>query len=334
MTIGRTVSEIGPRAWCIHQDPGGTYWIGCEGSGLYRIAGQQITNFTEADGLAGNSVRSITGDGSGGLLITTNNGLSRFDGEGFSLLEPIEAGEDWSMIEPGQELIWLVLDPDRNDPCVFDGEKLIRLQLPPAPTEEEFRRLNPNVGYDPAGVYTIYTDRRGNVWFGTASLGACRWDGREFSWLYEDQLVNTPSGGNFGLRSVYEDRDGAFWICNTRQRFQVSAETRREGGFNQLVYSKLAGLPDANEADGENFTYFASVTQDPEGALWLACGTDGVWKYEAGNVHKYAIGDGVFAMTVYRDNAGRTWVGTGEHGLYWLDGESLKPFSQKALAGK
>ena len=198
---------------------------------------------------------------------------------------------------------------------------------------EEFRRLNPNLGYNPSGVYTIYTDRSGNVWFGTASLGACRWDGREFSWLYEDRLVNTPSGGNFGLRSIFEDRDGQFWIGNTRQRFEFSADNRQVGGFSQLVYSKLPGLPDADADDADNFTYFASVTQDPDGTLWLACGTDGVWQYDGDKVTKYPIGNDVFAMTVYRDNAGRTWVGTGEHGLYWLDGDTVVPFSQSALLG-
>src|SRR5690606_2117617 len=115
---------------------------------------------------------------------------------------------------------------------MFDGRQLYRLHLPPAPELEAFHRSFPDAGHDPAGVYTIYRDRSGNVWFGTASLGACRWNGNEFSWLYEDDLVNTPAGGNFGLRSIFEDRDGAFWICNTRQRFEFSAEARQESGFS------------------------------------------------------------------------------------------------------
>ncbi|MCB1219204.1 MAG: hypothetical protein H7A35_05840 [Planctomycetales bacterium] len=328
---GHVVSEVGTDAWCIHQDTDGTYWLGCTASGLYRIDGQEITNYTEADGLAGNNVRGITGDGSGGLLITTSKGLSRFDGQRFSLLEPVDYGDDWSSLKPGPKQIWLILDPARNNPCLFDGDKLISLHLPPTPGLEEFRRRNPNVGYDPAGVYTIHTDRSGNVWFGTASLGACRWDGHEFSWLYEDELVNPPGGGNFGLRSIFEDRDGRFWICNTRQRFVFSADSRGEAGFQQLVYDREPGLPDAATDNADNFSYFASVAQDPDGSLWLACGTDGVWQYAAGQVQKYLIGDGVFAMTVYRDNAARTWVGTGEHGLYWLDGETLRPFSPDSL---
>ncbi|MCB1186408.1 hypothetical protein KDL29_04495 [bacterium] len=328
---GRIVNEVGSGAWCIHQDPDGVYWLGCTESGLFRIAGQEITNYTEADGLAGNNVRGITGDGSGGLLITTTRGLSRFDGQNFSLLEPVDYGQDWGTLKPGPKQVWLILDPARNNPCLFDGDSLISLHLPPAPGLEDYRRRNPNLGYDPAGVYTIYRDRAGNVWFGTASLGACRWDGREFSWLYEDELVNTPAGGNFGLRSIFEDRDGAFWICNTRQRFEFSAEARLEAGFSQLAYSKLPGLPDAGTDNADNFSYFASVTQDPDGTMWLACGTDGVWQYAAGKVHKYPICNGAFTMTVQRDKAGRTWVGTGEHGLHWIDGDAVVPFGPDSL---
>src|SRR5690606_12974728 len=140
------------------------------------VEGRQITHYTEADGLAGNNVRGIIGDGSGGLLITTTQGLSRFDSESFSVLEPIDAGNDWSSLKPEPDHIWLILDPGRNEPCVFDGEQLYRLQVPEGPESEAFSRRHPNIGYDPAGVYTIYTDRVGNVWFGTASLGACRWD--------------------------------------------------------------------------------------------------------------------------------------------------------------
>ncbi|MCB1216681.1 hypothetical protein KDL44_04775 [bacterium] len=329
--LGHVVSEVGTDAWCIHQDPDGIYWLGCTESGLYRIDGEQITNYTEADGLAGNNVRGIIGDGAGGLLITTGKGLSRFDGQRFSLIEPVDYGDDWSSLAPGPEQIWLILDPGMNDPCMFDGETLYRLQLPPAPGLEAYRRRFPNPGYDPSGIYTIHPDRSGKVWFGTVSLGACRWDGREFSWLYEDALVNTPGGGNFGLRSIFEDRDGAFWICNTRQRFAISADTRQEDGFHHLVYDKLPGLPDAATDNAEHFTYFASVAEDPDGTLWLACGTDGVLQYESGNVHSYAIDKGVFAMSIQRDSAGRTWVGTGEHGLYWLDGETLRAFSADSL---
>ena len=54
----------------------------------------------------------------------------------------------------------------------------------------------------------MYEDSRGNIWFGTSNLGIYLFDGTEISWMYENHLIETPEGGNFGVRSIAEDQDG------------------------------------------------------------------------------------------------------------------------------
>ena len=324
--IGHVVAEIDPRIWCIYQDRSGNYWFGSNGSGVYRYDGQRITQYTRADGLSGDQVRDIEEDAEGNVLIATTDGVTRFDGKGFTPLELIEApltGEGW-VLNPDD--IWLLFGPGNYGPCRYDGERLYHLKLSESPAEEAYRARYPDTAFSPYGVYSIYKDRRGHLWFGTAGVGLCRYDGQVLSWMYEERLTTTPSGGAFGIRSVYQDRAGDFWVCNTRQRFEVLPEDTLEDGHRLIKYEKKEGLPDAQSDTDRNFTYYPSMTEDDAGALWMACGGDGVWKYDGKDVTRYPIGGGAYALCIYRDHKGKLWVGTTEQGIYTFEGESFEPF--------
>ena len=164
------------------------------------------------------------------------------------------------------------------------------------------------------------------MWFGTANVGLCRYDGQTLSWMYEERLTTTPSGGAFGIRSVHEDRAGDFWVCNTRQRFEISPEVLLEDGHSLIKYEKKEGLPDAQSDTDKNFNYYPSMTEDDAGALWMACGEDGVLKYDGEDVTRYPIGDGAYALSIYRDHEGKLWIGTVEDGIYTFEGASFEPF--------
>lgn len=135
---------------------------------------------------------------------------------------------------PGQDVP--DLDPRSGGPGRHDGERLLRVELPPSPAEEAFRAEHPDATFPPAGVYTIHRDRRGHVWFGTASVGLCRFDGQQVAWMYERDLSVTTDGGAFGIRSIHEDREGRFWITGTASRFTFAREVRHAGGFTLLEY--------------------------------------------------------------------------------------------------
>jgi ligand-binding sensor domain-containing protein len=322
---GQIVAGIDPRIWCIHQDRNGGYWFGSNGNGLYRYDGQRVIHYTEADGLNGDQVRDIEEDTEGNVLISTTDGVSRFDGTRLTPVELVEApvtGEGW-VLDPDD--VWLVVDPGIYGPCRYDGERLHHLKLSKSPAEDAHRARYPDADFPPSGVYSIYKDRRGHMWFGTAAAGLCRYDGEVLSWMYEERLTTTPGGGAFGIRSIYQDRAGSFWICNTRQRFEVSPESTVEDGYNLIRYEKREGLPDARSDTDRNFTYYPSMTEDDAGALWMACGGEGVWKYD-GTVTRHFIGDGVYAICVYRDRKGTLWLGTVEHGVYRFEDGSFKRF--------
>jgi ligand-binding sensor domain-containing protein len=309
----------------MRQARNGDLWFGSNGAGVYRHDGERLVQYTRTDGLRGDQVRGIEEDGRGHVLVSTTAGVSVFDGTSWRALE-VEApadGDGW-VLDPDD--VWLVADPGSGGPCRYDGERLLRLELPKSPAEDAFRARYPNTSYSPDGVYSVYRDRRGHLWFGTAAVGLCRYDGRNISWLYEERLTTTPGGGAFGIRSIHEDRTGAFWICNSRQRFRFSGESTRDGEYRLVDYTKEEGLPDAASDTGANFVYFFALAEDDDGALWMACGDDGVWRVDGEEVTRHRLRDGGFAVGLTLDHEGRIWAGTLEHGVHLFDGEAFRPF--------
>jgi ligand-binding sensor domain-containing protein len=66
--------------FAVHVGPDDEVWAGTWGGGVARFDGERWTNYTAADGLAGNVVYSIARDAEGVLWFGTNHGLTRFDG--------------------------------------------------------------------------------------------------------------------------------------------------------------------------------------------------------------------------------------------------------------
>lgn len=62
----------------LYQDDAGALWVGTTDRGLYRLASDRVTQWTPADGLPSRAVRSMTGDGAGGLWLGTPRGLVHF----------------------------------------------------------------------------------------------------------------------------------------------------------------------------------------------------------------------------------------------------------------
>jgi ligand-binding sensor domain-containing protein len=208
--IGITVLGLDKTIWAIYQDKKSNYWFGSKENGVFYYDGQQIQQITVKDGLVSNEIRGFQEDSEGTIFIETERGVSKFDGETFKTLpiaNPESPKTDW-VLEPND--LWFRIGFNDNGPYRFDGEYLHYLKLPKSLQEATFYRNNSGTNLRPYGLYTIYKDRKGVMWFGTASLGVCRYDGKTLSWHYEDQLQTTLEGGDFGTRVIYEDKEGKF----------------------------------------------------------------------------------------------------------------------------
>jgi len=66
-----------------YQDGSDRIWMGTDGSGVAILDDDSWLYFSTADGLAGNSVRWITGEGTEKIWLATDSGVSSYDGTDF-----------------------------------------------------------------------------------------------------------------------------------------------------------------------------------------------------------------------------------------------------------
>lgn len=98
---GEPVSAIGKSCWIVFQDKNNKHWFGSDGRGVCRFDGKTITRFTTKDGLGHDQVRGIQQHApSGDILITTNAGVSKFDGQRFAALPITEMSLPGSAAPP------------------------------------------------------------------------------------------------------------------------------------------------------------------------------------------------------------------------------------------
>ena len=321
--LGKSVPELDKTIWFIYQDRQSNYWFSSKENGIYRYDGKGLTQFTQEDGLVSNQIREVQEDSDGNLFFETTSGVSKYDGESFRTLEIKENHDSSSLwvLEPDD--LWFRIGFNKKGPYRYDGTFLHYLPFPKAPQEDEFNKKGV-VGYSPYGIYSIYKDKKGYLWFGTTSLGICRFDGQNISWHYEEQLQTTPEGGDFGSRTIFEDKDGFFWFNNSRFRYQILPHDT-----NTIAFNKKAGIGYVNENNSITFPFFLSITQDDEGDLWMVTYDDGVWRYNGKELINYPVRDGntdILLFTIYKDNKGVLWLGTFNGGAYRFDGRSFVKF--------
>jgi ligand-binding sensor domain-containing protein len=332
MAKGAPVSELSKSIWSVFQDKNGNHWFGSNGQGVYRYDGKTLINFTTNDGLADNQIRGIQEDKSGNIYVNTVNGISKFDGDTFTTLTPSASRSPMTEWKLQPDDLWFAGAQNSGAVYRYDGKTLHALEFPKTKRGDEHyvaipRSKNPNAKYSPYDVYTIYRDRKGHLWFGTAALGVCRFDGKSFDWLYEDHLTNPPGGGSFGIRSIIEDKEGKFWFCNTRYRYTISPHN--SAGNGSISYKQEKGMGDLKALIGEDFFYFPSIVEDNKGDLWMATYRAGVWRFDGTNVTQFPVKDGsknAWIVSITKDARGDLWLGTNESGAYKFNGTTFDKF--------
>ena len=209
---GDTVKELGSSIMVLYQDKKNIYWFGSWETGVYRYDGKTLINFTTKHGLPNNRVDEIKEDKSGNIYFTSchpNSKISKFDGNTFTTLTSI-SGTDWKLKSTD---MWFKHAYQNEKVYRYDGITLFELQLPKPPSLS-----------NPFEIYSIYRDRKGNIWFGTNPVGVCRYDGKSFKWITEEDVTEFRNEGVNGVRSITEDKNGDFWF-NTEYRYSVYDST-------------------------------------------------------------------------------------------------------------
>ena len=334
-SLGNPVAELPRGTMIIFQDRNDNYWFG-SGEGVFSYDGQHLTQFTTEHGLCNNRIRDIQEDAHGYLYFDTGAGVSKFDpevspGQGqqsFTTLQVIGSDDPRNTWTLDPDDLWFAGNWNENGPYRYDGKSLYHLKFPKHPLEDIFNARYPNASYSPYEVYSIYRDTAGDLWFGTAILGVCRFDGALLEWISEEELTELDDGPAPGMRSIIEDQDGHFWFSHMGYRYQLSQGEAAGQQTGEIGFHRLPGpkLPAAFRGD---FMYFMSAVNDLDGNLWMVTYDSGVWRYDGNQLQHYPItrnGRVVTLFSVYLDKQGTLWLGTHDAGPYRFNGQHFEPF--------
>ncbi|MBN8683991.1 MAG: response regulator [Chitinophagales bacterium] len=190
----------------------------------------------------------------------------------------------------------------------------------------QVRVFNASGGLDGNKITCLYEDTDGKIWVGTRNTGLFRFDHATEHFEAAHSALPAPNPlPAHNITSVFRDRSGKLWIGAEEGLFFFDA-TRQ-----QLQSVPLQGK---TRAPSENI-YLYSMTQTPDGALWIA-GSHGVFRgaenggipdfqqitlhAENPNLSQQSIEYQNFAYCVRqsRSQASILWVGT-KSGLKKLD---------------
>jgi ligand-binding sensor domain-containing protein len=316
---GDTVKELGNSIMVIYQDKKNTYWFGSWETGLYKYDGKELVNFTTKHGLLSNRIDEIKEDKLGNIYIGSANAtssISIFNGYIFTTLTAVPS-ENWQLESTD---IWFKSSYGNTGKVYrYDGTTLFELQLPKPPNLS-----------NPFDIYSIYKDRRGNIWFGTNPVGVCRYDGKSFEWITEEDVTEFRNNeGANGVRSIVEDKNGDFWF-NTENRYSVydSITTLKSNKF----YTRHESIGSLDGKNTSGLKEYLSIAKDNNNDLWLVTYRDGVWKYDGMKITHYAVQDNskdITLLSIYKDSNGDLWLGTSENGAYKFNGKTFEKFIPK-----
>ncbi|MCB0640904.1 MAG: hypothetical protein KDC44_04660, partial [Phaeodactylibacter sp.] len=261
-TFGKIVSELSPNTMTIFQDSKNNYWFGSHG--LIHYDGQSLRQYTTDDGLYSNRIRGIQEDHLGNLLIDTGEGVNKFDGQHIEKLVLSPAPDTAWVLRPDD--LWFEGYWDGDGPLRYDGRQLYALKFPKHALEDTFYMGAPNANFSPYQVYKTFRDSKGNIWFGSSTFGACRFDGQHLTWISERDMTEVDPGPAPGVRSILEDQNGNFRFSSNVSHAYSLIEEGTAPSYQQLAGIETSTVPDLNH-------YCMAMTQDADGAIWLATHT-------------------------------------------------------------
>ena len=297
------------------EDRHGTLWFSTAFKGLVRYDGKDFVSFTEKDGLGGQIVRDVIEDPLGGLWITTNGGLTRYDGLSFSTITDYRDTKVTHGFSPqgNHRDVWAVLRDSKGRLWIttldgvfrLEGRTLVPFPMPVTGDEGDYE-------FTSKMVYTIFEDRDGDLWFGTDGVGVVRYDGKNMV------VYTTEKNGLCSDRicTIVQDKRGHYWFGSS------------DGGVSRYDGKTFTThLRNPKKSGAMGWGRFMAIHEARDGGLWFgACGeVRGAYRYDGKDFRFYSekdgLGDGHIA-SISEDSKGQLWFGT-TAGVYYYDGKSF-----------
>jgi signal transduction histidine kinase/ligand-binding sensor domain-containing protein len=318
----------------LYEDTHGTLWVG-GAAGVFR---RDPAAFVLVDNIS-TYPRSLAEDGAGSIWLTDLHRIARKARVANAPPLPREVrlpAAGWRLLHDRDGSLWVA----------SWASGLLRMRKPATaavPVVERFAYEH-KIGGSPR---SLFEDQDGNIWVGMRGGGLLR--------ISESVLQNDiPLDGltTDGVRALSVAGDGSVWIATEHNLHRFAGSTRRVYSLSQtlalhtdtsgtlwaattqdlfkVVGDRIdrLGLPPAMRMDR-----IASITTDPDGALWLCDVDRGLRQWSAGHLNRFDDQPEVFAKPcgfTYTDRRGRVWVGFTGGGIAVYENGGFRTYDEKA----
>ncbi|UCH98355.1 MAG: response regulator [Candidatus Aminicenantes bacterium] len=160
-------------------------------------------------------------------------------------------------------------------------------------------------------IWTLYEDRKGNLWIGTDGGGVtCMKDGKFVTYTTQHGLSNNI------VRSIGEDSEGNLWMGT-------------ESGLNRLAREKFTIFTKKQGLSNEKIR---CIHEDRDGNLWIGTNGGGLNRLKDNRFTAYTTKEGLSddqISVICEDRDGNLWIGTDCGGLNHLKDDRFTTYTTK-----
>ncbi len=250
-----------------------------------------IDQWTTEHGLPQKAVTAVTQTRDGYLWVGTYEGVARFDGARFTILDK------WNLPVLGSNNIFAIHEDRAGNLWIATSNGLACRR------GGRWIRYDTSHGLASDFILTIHEDSSGRMWFGTTH-GLC--------WFADGVFVTETLPGapdREYVSAIVRDRDGRLWVGTDGDGLFVIENGR------STRYGERNGLP-GNQV--------RALCHDPAGRVWVAT-SRGLARFSAGRPETLALPPRLAEVEVRAlrvDHQGLVWIGASDGMLYrHRDGE-------------
>ncbi|GAB3775073.1 two-component regulator propeller domain-containing protein [Spirosoma horti] len=273
----------------------------------------QFDHLSVKDGLSNNSVNCILQDREGFIWLGTSEGLNKYDGYTFTILQhdpdhPTQSFQNnniTGLCEDHSGQLWVVTEGGG----LHEVNKKTGLVTPHFIQAAEAHKWNKQL--------SIYEDKGGVIWISTFA-GLARYQPARHQFI----LYPSPQPG-VPIKTVFEDHQHRFWVATNRGLYLFDRQT---GRFTLLPVAGLTG----------NQPAFISFHLDANDMLWLGTAGHSLFRLDLRRQPwqlipynpRGLINPFVYMNSLHRDAKGILWIGT-TNGLQGINTQTDQVFTYR-----